>query len=468
MTLNSLALALAHAGDERAAIDHFDASDRHPPRDRRHAPRRAGAREPRFLHGRSGRQERAVYCLEAALDGLEPDSRAYRHVEEQLTQASPRAPGAPRSATVRRTLGICSEIRPGEGEPPPCAGYSNGARWVTAPVSSCDAASTRHRTKSARSTSGAAAPRCQGRRLIEARLRDRRSRLLDHGTGNDGWFGAHCVRRAGPRGRLMRSTPQPVEAGGGRHSDARGCGLTVTRGTTPHSFSTPMGTTWKLSFRRSFSVLAALALAASDDSALRPRVWDTHLRGMREVGRLRELEDELLPRRIPAFGSSNETATSPPSTTRALVRLHDDDLMFGRVPGAGRRDARQDLRLAVTCSYIAPGKVDLTPCIVLLSGRRRARAAERGSAGPEELVATAVVGSGGAVVDGERRGSRARPGAGAVPLLAVLLDRRRRVDHPPCRRGRVRRDARSCRRSRASCHRKGRLRSSGADRYRHA
>ena len=83
--------------------------------------------------------------------------------------------------------------------------------------------------------------------------------------------------------------------------DGQGCGLTITRGTTPHSFSTPMGTTWKLSFTAITDVLAALAATASDDSALRPRVWDTHLRDMREVGRRRELEDELLPRRIPAF-----------------------------------------------------------------------------------------------------------------------------------------------------------------------
>jgi len=88
MTLNNLALALAHTGDERAAIDHFDASvtilreidDTH------HEGQVLA--NLGFLHGRSGRHEQAVYCLETALGKLEPDSRAYRHVEEQLRRAS--------------------------------------------------------------------------------------------------------------------------------------------------------------------------------------------------------------------------------------------------------------------------------------------------------------------------------------------------------------------------------------------
>jgi tetratricopeptide (TPR) repeat protein len=88
MTLNNLGLALAHTGDERAAIDHFDASvailreidDAH------HEGQVLA--NLGFLHGRSGRQEQAVYCLEAALDRLEPDSRAFRHVQEQLRRAS--------------------------------------------------------------------------------------------------------------------------------------------------------------------------------------------------------------------------------------------------------------------------------------------------------------------------------------------------------------------------------------------
>jgi len=88
MTLNNLALALAHAGDERAAIDHFDASvailreidDTH------HEGQVLA--NLGFLHGRNGRQEQAVFCLETALGKLEPDSRAYRHVQEQLLRAS--------------------------------------------------------------------------------------------------------------------------------------------------------------------------------------------------------------------------------------------------------------------------------------------------------------------------------------------------------------------------------------------
>jgi tetratricopeptide (TPR) repeat protein len=88
MTLNNLGLALAHTGDERAAIDHFDASvailreidDAH------HEGQVLA--NLGFLHGRSGRREQAVYCLEAALDRLKPDSRAFRHVEEQLRRAS--------------------------------------------------------------------------------------------------------------------------------------------------------------------------------------------------------------------------------------------------------------------------------------------------------------------------------------------------------------------------------------------
>ena len=88
MTLNNLALALAHTGDERAAIDHFDASVTllREINDEHHEGQVLA--NLGFLHGRSGRQEQAVYCLEAALDRLEPDSRAFRHVQEQLRRAS--------------------------------------------------------------------------------------------------------------------------------------------------------------------------------------------------------------------------------------------------------------------------------------------------------------------------------------------------------------------------------------------
>jgi tetratricopeptide (TPR) repeat protein len=88
MTLNNLALALAHTGDERAAIDHFDASVAllREINDEHHEGQVLA--NLGFLHGRRGRQEQAVYCLEAALDRLEPDSRAFRHVQEQLRRAS--------------------------------------------------------------------------------------------------------------------------------------------------------------------------------------------------------------------------------------------------------------------------------------------------------------------------------------------------------------------------------------------
>ena len=88
MTLNNLALALAQAGDERAAIDHFDASAAILREiDDTHHEGQVLANLG-FLHGRSGRQEQAIYCLETALGKLEPDSRAYRHVQEQLLRAS--------------------------------------------------------------------------------------------------------------------------------------------------------------------------------------------------------------------------------------------------------------------------------------------------------------------------------------------------------------------------------------------
>jgi len=88
MTLNNLGLALAHTGDERAAIEHFDTSvallrEIDDPHHEGQVLANLG-----FLHGRSGRHEQALYCLQAALDRLEPDSRAFRHVQEQLRRAS--------------------------------------------------------------------------------------------------------------------------------------------------------------------------------------------------------------------------------------------------------------------------------------------------------------------------------------------------------------------------------------------
>lgn len=88
MTLNNLGLALGHTGDERAAIDHFDAAAAllREIDDTQHEGQVLA--NLGFLHGRSGRHEQAVYCLEAALARLEPDSRAFRHVQEQLRRAS--------------------------------------------------------------------------------------------------------------------------------------------------------------------------------------------------------------------------------------------------------------------------------------------------------------------------------------------------------------------------------------------
>jgi hypothetical protein len=56
-----------------------------------------------------------------------------------------------------------------------------------------------------------------------------------------------------------------------------------------------------------------------------------HLRDMREVGRRRELEDELPARRIPAFELLERVADVAAEDDRAFVGLHDDDLMSGRV-----------------------------------------------------------------------------------------------------------------------------------------
>jgi tetratricopeptide (TPR) repeat protein len=88
LTLNNLGLALAHAGNEQAAIDHFDAAVGilREIQDEHHEGQVLA--NLGFLHGRRGRREQAVYCLEAALGKLDRDSRAFRHVEEQLQRAS--------------------------------------------------------------------------------------------------------------------------------------------------------------------------------------------------------------------------------------------------------------------------------------------------------------------------------------------------------------------------------------------
>jgi tetratricopeptide (TPR) repeat protein len=88
LTLNNLGLALSHAGDEQGAIEHFDAaaSILRDMNDEHHEGQVLA--NLGFLHGRRGRREQAVYCLEAALAKLEPDSRAFEHVQEQLRRAS--------------------------------------------------------------------------------------------------------------------------------------------------------------------------------------------------------------------------------------------------------------------------------------------------------------------------------------------------------------------------------------------
>ena len=88
LTLNNLGLALSHADDEQAAIEHFDAAASllREMNDEHHEGQVLA--NLGFLHGRSGRREQALYCLETALEKLEPNSRAFQHVQEQLRRAS--------------------------------------------------------------------------------------------------------------------------------------------------------------------------------------------------------------------------------------------------------------------------------------------------------------------------------------------------------------------------------------------
>ena len=204
-------------------------------------------------------------------------------------------------------------------------------------------------------------------------------------------------------------------------------------GTTPHSFSTPMGTTWKLSFTAITDVLAAPAARASDDSALRPGVWDTHLRDMREVGRRRELEDELA---APAY-----PRVRAPRTRRRRRRLarpgprpsprRRSDVR----PCLGRRqdpDARQDLRLAVVLDVRRARKVDPLPHRVGSSVRASAssrRCTWIGRPGKRRLPPQWSKWRCVLTTTATRLTSSVRERV-RVPLLAVLFDRRRRVDHP--------------------------------------
>ncbi len=87
LTLNNLALALAHTGVP-TALQHFEQS--------LVVLRELGDEEHEgqvianlgFVHRRQGRSEEAETLLHEALDKLPPGSSAYRHVEEQLRRAS--------------------------------------------------------------------------------------------------------------------------------------------------------------------------------------------------------------------------------------------------------------------------------------------------------------------------------------------------------------------------------------------
>jgi tetratricopeptide (TPR) repeat protein len=87
LTLNNLALALAHTG-AATALQHFEQS--------LVVLRELGDEEDEglvianlgFVHRREGRSEEAESLLHAALDKLPPESSAYRQVEEQLRRAS--------------------------------------------------------------------------------------------------------------------------------------------------------------------------------------------------------------------------------------------------------------------------------------------------------------------------------------------------------------------------------------------
>jgi Tetratricopeptide repeat len=87
LTLNNLALALAHVDDE-AALAHFAqalailrelADEQHEGQ---------VVANLALVHRRRGREEQATDCLRAALEKLDPHSREYRRVEEQLRRAS--------------------------------------------------------------------------------------------------------------------------------------------------------------------------------------------------------------------------------------------------------------------------------------------------------------------------------------------------------------------------------------------
>lgn len=88
LTLNNLALALGHAGDDAAAIDLFDEAATIL-RELGH-----GQHEGQvianlgFVHRRYGRSDEAADVLQLALTKLTPSSNAYRTIEAELARAS--------------------------------------------------------------------------------------------------------------------------------------------------------------------------------------------------------------------------------------------------------------------------------------------------------------------------------------------------------------------------------------------
>jgi hypothetical protein len=154
---------------------------------------------------------------------------------------------------------------------------------------------------------------------------------------------------------------------------------------------------------------------------------------MREVGRRREFEDELPARRIPASELLERVADVAAEDDRAFVGLHDDDLMSGRVPRRRQQpDAGQDLRRAVVLDVRRPRKIDPLPhrVVVLRPRVRELAPLDVNRDAREEPVPAAIV-EVEVRVDDDRDAThelvRKRVRA---PLLAVVFDRRRRVDQP--------------------------------------
>jgi tetratricopeptide (TPR) repeat protein len=88
MTLNNLGLALAHGGSEDAAVQHLEEA--------RDVLRDLGDEEYEarvianlgIVHRRQGHDDEAASLLHEALGKLQPESQAYRQVEEELLRAS--------------------------------------------------------------------------------------------------------------------------------------------------------------------------------------------------------------------------------------------------------------------------------------------------------------------------------------------------------------------------------------------